>query len=233
MSGEDVSYVRDPRLISPSNPVKIPNPNCKEAIVRVLLSTSGRSFKVLKRLADFRRVYGQMVSEGGDLPRGRAAARLPWPTCRAWSRIAGSSSASTVSAMAGSTCTPARPITKANGKQAVQRDVVELTVRRPERGNPPEAGLSQLDRYLEQIGIDTEHLIAFDRRPNVKRKLASPEFSSASTPDDRAVSVLPSARRQTSPVARSEPGHHHCRPHAPPRLTQLITSGRRGSITST
>ena len=59
-----------------------------------------------------------------------------------------------------------KPCTGLDGKPNVQREAVELKVRRRGQGNPLRDGLSQLDEYLSRLSLDTGILIIFDRRPS-------------------------------------------------------------------
>ncbi len=49
---------------------------------------------------------------------------------------------------------------------SVQRFALELKVWRPGRPDPVRAGLEQLNRYLERLGLDEGTLVLFDQRPN-------------------------------------------------------------------
>ncbi len=48
----------------------------------------------------------------------------------------------------------------------MQRFALELKVWRPGRPDPVEAGLEQLNRYLERLGLDNGTLVLFDQRPD-------------------------------------------------------------------
>lgn len=67
---------------------------------------------------------------------------------------------------------------------------MELKVRRPRRGDPLDAGLSQLDRYLDRLGLDTGYLIVFDRRPKPLRSYVRTEVSDTHTSGGKSVAVL-------------------------------------------
>lgn len=83
-----------------------------------------------------------------------------------------------------------KPYTGADGRTAVQREAIELKVRRQGQGIPLEDGLAQLDEYLTRRGLDTGTLIIFDRRPSAVRDQLRPEFSRASTPVGRVITLL-------------------------------------------
>lgn len=82
------------------------------------------------------------------------------------------------------------PYTGADGRPSVQREGIELTVRRQGQRNPLSGGLGQLDEYLCRLGLTTGTLIIFDRRAGVLGKRPAPEFSSHRTPGDREITVL-------------------------------------------
>jgi hypothetical protein len=67
---------------------------------------------------------------------------------------------------------------------------IEIKVWRPGRPDPQAQGLSQLDGYLEGLGLDSGWLVIFDRRPGlvpVAERLAS---SVEKSPAGRAVTVI-------------------------------------------
>ncbi len=63
----------------------------------------------------------------------------------------------------------------------VQRFALELKVWRPGRPDPLEAGLEQLNRYLERLGLDEGTLILFDQRPD------APPFAARGSRETRTV----------------------------------------------
>ena len=65
---------------------------------------------------------------------------------------------------------------------------IELKVWRPGRPDPTDAGLAQLDRYLDGLACDAAWLIVFDRRGTVNAPLA--ESEAATTPAGRRVVIL-------------------------------------------
>lgn len=203
---DDVAYVRDLGLIAASSPIKIANPIYKEVIVRVLslgirevidvdphdyLLPDGRlDFgMVLTRFARFWRTFGEMLAQGGDYHE--TAPQLVF-LAYLQSVVNGSGFVDCEYGLgSGRIDVYVRKFyTDADGKKAVQREAVELKVRRQGRGNPLKGGLDQLDDYLSQLDIETGSLIVFDRRPNARRKRPDLEFSTARTPDGREVTVL-------------------------------------------
>jgi hypothetical protein len=83
-----------------------------------------------------------------------------------------------------------KPYTGSNGKRAVQREAVEVKVRRKKSGDPLAEGLAQLDGYLDRLGLDTGTLLIFDRRPSAVRKHPDPTFSTERTPTGREITLL-------------------------------------------
>jgi len=83
-----------------------------------------------------------------------------------------------------------KPYTEADGKPAVQREAIELKVRRQGERNPLKDGLAQLDEYLARFDLDTGFLIIFDRRPSALRKRPNPQFSRLSAPSGRGITLL-------------------------------------------
>jgi hypothetical protein len=72
----------------------------------------------------------------------------------------------------------------------VQREAIELQLRRPGRGDPLSEGLAQLDGYLERLGLDTGTLVIFDRRPDALSRHRKPELAKQLTPGGREVTLL-------------------------------------------
>ena len=83
-----------------------------------------------------------------------------------------------------------KPYTGADGKPALQQEVVELKVRRQHQSDPLKEGLQQLDEYLSRLGLDFGTLLIFDRRPGAVRKQPNPEISRTRTPGGREVTLL-------------------------------------------
>ena len=83
-----------------------------------------------------------------------------------------------------------KPYAGANGKRGVQREAVEIKVRRTCGGDPLQDGLAQLDGYLKRLGLDTGTLLIFDRRPSAVKQPPDPEFTHEHTPAGRTVTLL-------------------------------------------
>lgn len=67
-------------------------------------------------------------------------------------------------------------------KAAVQREVIELKVRRQGKGSPLREALNQLDKYLDQLSLDTGYLVIFDRRDSALRRRPNPAITATSSP---------------------------------------------------
>jgi hypothetical protein len=144
---------------------------------------------VLTRFAAFWRAFGEMLSKGGDYHE-----TAPQLVFLAYLQ-------SVVNGSGFVDCEYGRGYgridvyvrkfyTDADGKKQVQRETVELKVRRQGRGNPLKDGLHQLDDYLSRLDIETGSLVVFDRRPGARRKRSDAEFSTARTPDGREITIL-------------------------------------------
>nr|WP_232303979.1 AAA family ATPase [Pseudofrankia sp. DC12] len=203
---DDLAYTRDLGLIATSNPVRIANPTYREVIVRVLTTqveanivTDPRGFVLpdgrldvellLREFAEFWIEHGdvltttehyhevapqlvlmgflQRVVNGGgyvdreyDVGRGRIDLLIR------------------------------RPYTDDNGKRHWQREALELKVWHPDKANPLRQGLTQLDHYLDRLGLATGTLISFDRRPDAPDLSERTQFDTATTPTGRTVTVL-------------------------------------------
>ncbi|MBO0801656.1 MAG: ATP-binding protein [Nocardiopsaceae bacterium] len=82
-----------------------------------------------------------------------------------------------------------KPLAGDDGR-AVQKEVIELKVRRAKEADPLDEGLAQLDRYLGAHHLDHGYLVIFDRRPAEVRSHHSAELSDSVTPEGRKVTLL-------------------------------------------
>jgi ATPase family associated with various cellular activities (AAA) len=203
---DDLTYVRDLGLITPSNPPQIANPIYREVIARVL-STSvevnvladPRTFVLpdgrldfpllLHEFADFWREHGEIltnaqhyheaapqlvlmgflqrvVNGGGRIEReygvgrGRIDLLIRWP----WTTSA--------------------------GKRHWQREAIELKVWRAGEPDPLARGLTQLDGYLNRLGLDHGTLIIFDRRPDAAPLAERTASTETASPTGRVITLL-------------------------------------------
>jgi hypothetical protein len=203
---DDLRYVRDLGLVAPTDPVRIANPIYQEVITRVLgaeteanVVADPRSFvlpdgrldftKLLREFAEFWCEHGDVLAEGVvyhevapqlvlmgylhrivnggghvtpeyGVGRGRIDVLIRWP------------------------------YTDAAGKRCWQREALELKVRRKDEADPTTKGLTQLDRYLDRLRLDTGVLVVFDRRPNAAPLPERTRFDQATSPSGRPVTIL-------------------------------------------
>jgi type II secretory pathway predicted ATPase ExeA len=203
---DDISYVRDLGLIAPKSPIRIANPIYREVIVRVLAARAAdvidferKSFVsangmldvdvIVKEFATWWRenaefmlsseyyneaaaqlvfmAWLQRVVNGGGIidreygvGRGRIDILVRWPH-------------------------PAAAISR-----DWQREAFELKVWRDGRPDPLTQGLTQLEAYLEKLGLTQGTLVIFDRRKDALPPATRTQISQAQTPKGYAVRLL-------------------------------------------
>ncbi|WP_322761457.1 AAA family ATPase [Frankia sp. Cr2] len=203
---DDLQYVRDLGLVATTAPIRIANPIYHEVIVRVLganveanVVADPRGFvlpdgrfdfsMLLREFAEFWREhadvltagivyhevapqlvlmgYLQRVVNGGGhvereygIGRGRIDLLIRWPYH-----------------------SPA-------GKRQWQREAIELKVWRKGESDPLTKGLTQLDGYLNRLGLDTGVLVVFDRRPDTAPITDRTTFDHATTPSGHEITLL-------------------------------------------
>ena len=203
---DDVSYVRDLGLIGQGNPIAVANPIYKEVIARILteravgqISVAPASFLLPDGRLDFGRLLSQFAAfwkqNGEILARGETYHEVaPQLVFMAYLQrvVNGGGHVEREYGIGRGRIDllVAKPYTDADGKPAVQRQVIELKVRRQREGNPLKAALTQLDEYLYRFDLETGILIIFDRRPSALRRRPAPEFSTHRTPDGREITLL-------------------------------------------
>jgi hypothetical protein len=77
-----------------------------------------------------------------------------------------------------------------SGRSGLQREALELKVRHPGQGDPLPDGLTQLDAYLDGLGLTTGTLVIFDRRPDAAPIAERTAFTTEHTPSGRIVTLL-------------------------------------------
>jgi hypothetical protein len=203
---DDVSYVRDLGLISQDGPLAIANPIYNEVIIRVLNAYARDSVTVEPRsflLADGRLDFGKVLAEFASFWRERGEMLVRGETYHEVApqlvfvaflqRIVNGGGFVDCEYGVGRgriDVLVRKPYLDADGKPALQREVVELKVRRLRQANPLKDGLEQLDKYLSRLGLDSGTLLIFDRRPSAVRKPPNPEITRTRTPGGRHVSLL-------------------------------------------
>jgi len=203
---DDVAYARDLGLIAQTPPVRVANPIYKEVIVRVLtqrvqesVTDQPRDFllpdgrldmgKLIHGFVAFWKAFGASMAQGENYHE--AAAQLVFQAYL--QRIVNGGGWVDREYGLGTGRIDLfirKPYTDADGKPGVQREVIELKVRRSKDGNPLKGALVQIDSYLDQLGLDTGTVIIFDRRPSVLRKRPNPAITSTSTPSGREITLL-------------------------------------------
>jgi hypothetical protein len=203
---DDASYVRDLGLIARRDPVRVANPIYKEVIVRVLgsrteavITADPRSFilddgrldmpKLLHEFAAFWIENGEILTSGtvyhevgcqlvimaflqriinggGHIDREYGIGRR---------RI---------------DLLIRKPHTGPDDKPAVQREALELKVWHPGRPDPLPDGLTQLQTYLDRLGLTTGTLVIFDRRPDAAPINERTTFTTEHTPNGHTVTLL-------------------------------------------
>ncbi len=211
---DDVAYVRDLGLIAQARPLQVANPIYREVIARVLASmvedvitvaparfiaADGRIDMnlVLQAFADFWRQNGGALV--GSLPYHEVAPQL---VLMAWlqSIVNGTGFIDREYGIGrGRIDLCLRwPYVGPEGDPLWQREAIELKVWRDKERDPPDDGLSQLDGYLDGLGLQHGILIIFDRRVdhrerqrhNTQTVPAAISLDEAQTPSGRAVTLL-------------------------------------------
>jgi hypothetical protein len=77
-----------------------------------------------------------------------------------------------------------------NEGDKVQREYIELKVWLPKKGDPLDAGLRQLDRYLKTARLQAGTLVIFDCRDNALPVAERTEISYLTSPGGNAVTLL-------------------------------------------
>ncbi|MFT3766909.1 MAG: AAA family ATPase [Minicystis sp.] len=203
---DDVAYVRDLGLVARTNPLRIANPIYREVIVRVLSSAvegnvtvEPKSFVRPDGTLDFPRLLDEFVAfwkEHGDvlaagLPYHEAAPQLVLMAFLQRVVNGGGYVDREYGVGRGRIDVCVRwPHRDANGKRVWQREALELKVWAKGRPDPLARGLTQLEGYLDALGLDRGVLVIFDRRPEAKPIEERTKFEEAKTAKGYAVTVL-------------------------------------------
>ncbi|WP_250280114.1 ATP-binding protein [Frankia sp. Cppng1_Ct_nod] len=205
---DDLRYVRDLGLLAPDAPVRAANPIYNEIIVRVLtddvfgfitdaprprayVRPDGRMdfTRLLTEFAEFWKQYGdrlvsqqiyheaaphllvhaylqRIVNGGGSVQPEEAVGRGRLDILVRW------------------------PYPGPDGTRAEQREAFEIKVRGAHDADPLDAGLAQLDGYLDRLGLDTGTLALFDRRPAAPPIHERTGITTATSPAGRAITVF-------------------------------------------
>lgn len=177
---DDLSYVRDLGLVAQDLPTRVANPIYREVIVRVLaggaeLSLPGepRSFvskngrldleRLLREFAAFWREHGEVLARGIVYPE--VAPQLVLKAYLQRVVNGGGYVDREYGAGRGRIDILVRwPYKDITGETRWQREAMELKVWRKGRSDPVPEGLSQLEAYLNSMGLEQGYLVVFDRR---------------------------------------------------------------------
>jgi hypothetical protein len=203
---DDASYTRDLGLIGPGYPIAVANPIYKEVVARVLtqraadqISVTPASFLLPDGRLDFEKLLSQFAAfwkqNGEILARGEAYHEVaPQLVFMAYLQrvVNGGGHVEREYGIGRGRIDllVSKLYTDPDEKPTVQREVIELKVRRQGEGNPLRAALAQLDEYLSRFDLLAGTLIIFDRRPSAIRRPPAPEFSSHRTPGGREITLL-------------------------------------------
>jgi hypothetical protein len=199
---DDVSYVRDLGLIAKGNPVRVANPIYREVIARVLaagaestITAKPAGFLLTDGRLDFRKVLNEFAAfwrQNGDILTRKDAYHeaAPHLVLMAWlQRIVNGGGYVEREYGVGRGAIDLL-VRKPLPNGDIQREAVEMKVWRTGEPDPLSEGLAQLDRYLDQLGLDTGTLVIFDRRTSAASIAERTIFSTAQSPAGRDITVL-------------------------------------------
>ncbi|WP_188187876.1 AAA family ATPase [Nonomuraea sp. SYSU D8015] len=199
---DDFSYVRDLGLVALGSTVEIANPIYREVILRVLgfgvevnVAHDSRSFvlsdgrldllKLLREFTAFWKQHGEAIFRG--ITYHEAACQI---TLMAYLHRIVNGGGLLDREYAAGTGRLDVYLRWPYGERQVQREAMELKVWRPGQRDPLDEGLTQLDRYLDRLDLETGYLVIFDRRPEAAPMEDRVRFDQDRTPAGRQVTVL-------------------------------------------
>ncbi len=202
---DDLHYTRDLGLCAPDDPVRVANPIYQELIARVLAGNAEpkvvvvpRSFvlpdgrldfaRMLREFADFWREHGEVLAAG--MTYHEVAPQLVLMAFLQRVVNGGGHVDREYGVGRGRIDLLVRWPYEEGGQRRLQRHALELKVWREAERDPLEKGLTQLDEYLERLGLDEGVLVIFDRRPEAGGTEARTRFEPAQAPSGRKVTVL-------------------------------------------
>ncbi|HYO52632.1 hypothetical protein [Archangium sp.] len=202
---DDLQYARDLGLCAPDDPVRVANPLYHELIARVLSGNAEpkvvvepRSFvlpdgrldfdRLLREFADFWREHGEVLAAG--MTYHEVAPQLVLMAFLQRVVNGGGHVDREYGVGRGRIDLLVRWPYSETGQRRWQRHALELKVWREGEKDPLAKGLTQLDTYLERMGLDEGVLVIFDRRPEAGGTESRTRFEQARTPAGREVTVL-------------------------------------------
>jgi hypothetical protein len=78
--------------------------------------------------------------------------------------------------------------TTPDGNRAEQREAFEVKTQRPGDANPLRKAMTQLDGYLNHLGLTSGYIVLFDQRPQ-KKKAAEDLLTTEISPSGHTVTV--------------------------------------------
>lgn len=206
---DDYTYVRDLGLIAVDDPPRFANPIYEEVVLRVLATGAERAVLVKPRSfvgRDGRLDMGRILEgfaafwrENGEILLGR----MPYPEAApllvmmAWLHRFGNGSGGVIEREIGVGTKRVDlllrwPYTGPGGERLWQREAFELKVwrDRDKRRDPVATGLSQIDGYLERLGLDHGTLVVFDAREVAPPIEDRTHIEATTTPSGRAITLL-------------------------------------------
>jgi hypothetical protein len=203
---DDVSYAQDLGLLAPGIEAEIANPIYREVIVRLLTAGMQRAIRVEPKTflrpdgrIDFRRLltdFAAFWDANGEILAAKegyheTASQLIFMAYL--QRVINGGGFADREYGAGNRridILVRKPYTGPDGKPALQKEVIELKVRRVKDGDPLDEALGQLDDYCLRHHLDAGYLVIFDRRPKGKRKDPLAEITDVTSPAGRAITLL-------------------------------------------
>lgn len=203
---DDVEYVQDLGLLALERPLHIANPIYREIIARTLghavqrdLELDPRDYVGADGRIDMRRLLARFIRffrENGEILESDQAYREVAPQLVMMAFLQGVVNGQgqvlrEYGLGRGRIDLLLRwPYERADGARAWQDEALELKVWRDKDKDPLEAGLAQLDGYLDRLDLDHGVLVIFDRRTSSTPLCERITVEDSRTPKGRAVQLL-------------------------------------------
>lgn len=205
---DDIEYVQDLGLFAVDRPVRVANPIYREVVVRALADTVQQDLvldprtylapdgridmdRLLQRFMEFFRESGELLE--GDMPYHEVAPQLVMMAFLQGA-VNGQGSVAREYGLGRDRIDLllrwpyGGPPSGADRKW--QSEAIELKVWRDRRADPREAGLAQLDAYLDRLALDHGYLVIFDRRSGSGALSDRLHLETARTEKGRTVIIL-------------------------------------------
>jgi hypothetical protein len=202
---DDLRYARDLGLCAPDLPVRVANPIYHEVLARVLAGDAEarvlvepRSFvlpdgrldfpRLLREFADFWREHGEVLAAG--VPYHEVAPQLVLMAFLQRVVNGGGFVDREYGVGRGRIDLLVRWPHTEEGQRRWQRHALELKLWRDGERDPLPKGLTQLDAYLERLGLEEGVLVIFDRREAAGDAESRTRFEQVRAPSGRKVILL-------------------------------------------